>query len=186
MRSLIALSLAAVIFAATPAFARDDRPVACIYAKSHRIPRPELVALVRSGFNPSSGPEKTAMMTLADSVRACRAQFGWADKRQGVALRYLSGRVLHEDAVYRGQTSGLTEEILGGIVAALDPAGRAAYVAGHPTPELNRAAMAALKGAGLAVDSMAAEDLTALGSIIGEGVTGIVVQQDAEASFAAS
>jgi hypothetical protein len=186
MRLVIALPLAAAIFVAAPAFARDDRPVACIYAKSHRIARPDIVALVRSGFNPTSGAEKTAMMTLADAVRACRAQFGWADKRQGVALRYMSGRVLHEDAVYRGQKSGLTDEILGSIVGALDPAGRAAYVAGRPTPELNRAAMAALKGAGVAVDSLTAEDLTALGSIIGEGVTGMVVQQDAEAGFAAS
>jgi hypothetical protein len=186
MRILIALPLAATMLVASPAFARDERPVACIYAKSHQIKRPDLVALVRSGFNPTTGNEKNAMLSLADAVRSCRAQYGWADKRQGVALHYLSGRVLREDAVYRGKKFGLTDEILTGFVGTLDPAGRAAYVAGRPTPELNRAAVAYLNGAGVATDSLTAEDMTALGSIVGEGVTGIVVQQDAEAGFATS
>lgn len=186
MRIVMALPMAAAMLMASPAVARDDRPVVCIYTKSHQIKRPDIVALVRSGFNPTTGSEKNAMMSLADSVRACRAQYGWADKRQGVALRYLSARVLREDAVYRGRKFGLGDEMLGGLVGTLDPAGRAAYVAGRPTPELNQAAIAYLKGAGVATDSLTAEEMTELGAIVGEGVTGIVAQQEAEAAYAAS
>lgn len=185
MRIITALPLAAAILFASPAFARDNRPVACIYNKAGHVKRPDLLALVRSGFRPVSGDEKTAMMTLGEGVTACRSQYGWSEKKQGIALRYLSARVLHEDAVYQGKKFGLTEEMLTGLVGTLDANGRAAYVAGRPTAELSTAAFAYLKGAGLVIESLPAEDSAALNHAIAEGVTGIVAEQAAEAEYAA-
>jgi len=189
MRKLTVFSVAAAVmiagFVETRAMARDDRPVACVYVKASRIKRNQLVALVRSGFTPAGSEEKEAMMSLGDAVAACRVQNGWSEKRQGIAVRYMSARVLREDASFHGKKFGLTDEMLVGLVATLDAAGRAAYVAGQPTPELNRAAVAYLKGAGMGVDALPLEDMTRLGELVGQGVTGIIVQQEAEANYAA-
>ena len=185
MRIITALPLAAAILLGSPAFAKDNRPVACIYNKAGRVSRLDLVALVRSGIKPTNGVEKTAMMTLGDGVTACRGQYGWSEKKQGIALRYLSARVLHEDAVYQGKKFGLTDEMLTGLVGKLDASGRAAYLAGQPTAELSTAAFAYLKGAGLVIDSLSAEDSAVLNHAIAEGVTGIVAEQDAAAAYAA-
>ena len=185
MRITMALPLAAAILLGSPAFAKDNRPVACIYNKAARVARPDLLALVRSGFKPTNGAEKTAMMTLGDGVTSCRGQYGWAEKKQGIALRYMSARVLHEDAVYQGKKFGLTAEMLTSLVGKLDAAGRAAYLAGQPTAALSAAAFAHLKGAGLVTDSLSAEDSATLNHAISEGITGIVAEQDAEASYAA-
>jgi hypothetical protein len=184
MRIIMALPVAAAILFASPAFARDERPVACIYAKTHRIKRADLVALVRSGFKPANGDEKTAMGMLGDAVASCRGQYGWAEKKQGIALRYLNASMLRENAVYEGKKFGLTEEMLTGLVGSLDAAGRAAYLAGRPTAELSTSAFAYLKGHGLAIDTLAAEDSATLNRAIAEGVTGILVQEDAEAAYA--
>ncbi|MDB5673767.1 MAG: hypothetical protein JWM65_749 [Sphingomonas bacterium] len=185
MRIITALPLAAAILFASPALARDNRPVACIYSKSMRVKRPDLLALVRSGFRPVSGDEKNAMTILGDSVTVCRAQYGWAEKKQGIALRYLSATVLREDAVYQGKKFGLTDEMLAGLVGTLDAAGRAAYLAGQPGAALSTAAFAYLKNAGLVIDSLAPEDSATVNHAIAEGVTGIIAQQDAEKEYAA-
>jgi hypothetical protein len=185
MRIITALPLAAAILFASPALARDNRPVACIYAKSHNVKRPDLVALVRSGFRPVSGAEKDAMMILGAGVTACRGQYGWSEKKQGIALRYLSATVLREDAVYQGKKFGLTEEMLAGLVGTLDAPGRAAYLAGQPGATLSAAAFTFLKGAGLVTESLSAEDSATLNHAIAEGVTGIIAQQDAEKEYAA-
>jgi hypothetical protein len=185
MRIITALPLAAAILLASPALARDSRPVACIYAKAMRVKRPDLLALVRSGFRPVSGAEKDAMMTLGEGVTACRGQYGWSEKKQGIALRYLSATVLREDAVYQGKKFGLTDEMLTGLVGTLDAAGRTAYLAGQPGAVLSAAAFAYLKNAGLVTDALTPDDSAVLNHAIAEGVTGIVAQQDAEKEYAA-
>jgi len=185
MRIITALPLAAAILFASPAFAKDNRPVACIYSKSMRIKRPDLLALVRSGFRPVSGDEKNAMTVLGDSVTVCRAQYGWSEKKQGIALRYLSATVLREDAAYQGKKFGLTDEMLTGLVATLDASGRAAYLAGQPGAALSTAAFTYLKNAGLVTDSLGPDDSATLNHAIAEGVTGIIAQQDAEKEYAA-
>ena len=180
---MIALPLAATLLAAAPACAKDERPVTCVYFNITRVPRNQLVALVRSGFAATSPEEKKAMTSVGDAVAVCRMSNGWADKRQAQAVRYMSARVLREDAVYQGKKFGLTDEMLTGLVATLDAAGRAAYVAGRPTPELNRAAIGYLKTAGMLIDSLTPEDMSRLGQALAEGVTGIIVEQDVEANF---
>lgn len=184
MRILTMLPVAAAVLFSTPAFARDERPVACIYVKSMGAKRPDMLALAQSGYRPTSGAEKTAMMIVGDAVRDCRTRYGWSATKQGIALRFLSAHVLHDDAVFQGKKYGLTEDMLAGMVAKLDANGRAAWLAGQPTAELSTAAFAYFKGAGLKTDSLSAEDSAALNHAIAEGLTGLVAQQEAEKAYA--
>ena len=187
MRILMALPLAAItLFSAAPAFARDERPVACIYTRTMMVKRPDMIALVRSNFTPTDKGGKLAMSTVGESVNACRVKYGWSDKKQLTAGNFLRARVLREDAVYRGSKFGLTDAMLDGLVGSLDAGTKAAFLGGQPTAAMTNAVYAYLKTAGLKNDSLSAEDSNTLGAVISDGVAGTLLQQQAEAAYAAA
>jgi len=186
MRIMMGLPLAAItLLSAAPAFARDDRPVACIFTKTMMVKRPDMVALVRSNFAPTDKGGKLAMSVVGESVNACRVKYGWSDKKQLAALNFLRAHVLREDAVYRGTKFGLTDEMLDGLVGSLDAGTKAAFLGGQPTAAMTSTVFAYLNTAGLKSDSLSAEDSSTLNSVISDGIAGTLVQQQAEAAYAA-
>src|SRR3569833_2569819 len=107
MRIMMGLTLAAItLLSAAPAFARDDRPVACIFTKTMMVKRPDMVALVRSNFAPTDKGGKLAMSVVGESVNACRVKYSWSDKKQLAALNFLRAHVRRGGAVGRGAGGG--------------------------------------------------------------------------------
>lgn len=186
MRTMMALPLAAIaLLSAAPAFARDERPVACIYTRTMAVKRPDIVALVRSNFAPTDKAGKLAMAMVGESVNACRVKYGWSDKKQLIALNYLRARVVREDAVYRAGKFGLTDAMLDTVVASFDAPTRAAFLGGQPTAAMSGMVFAGLKAAGLKSDSLSGEDNNLLNAAVSDGIAGTLMAQQAEATFAA-
>lgn len=186
IKRIVVLAAAALVAAgglAGPAAAANDKPSLCIYKNSYKIKRPMLVQLVKSGFQTRTSDEQAAFLTLGRIVTACQAQYGWGDKRRNLALRVMSGRVLLEDAAYHGKAVGLTEEMISGYVASLDPAGRAVYTGGSIGPDQHRAAFEHLRKSGMALDTMSPDDIRRVAELMAEGTSGAIMMEDADAAY---
>ena len=183
-RLAIAAAGALALLAAAPAAAKNDRPVECVFKNTLRVQRAVMASLVKNGFDAKTSDEKMAHGMIGTAIAACVAQYGWGDKRQAIAVRFMSGRVLREDAAYHGRPVGLTAEMIAGYVAGLDAAARAAYTSGQATSAHNQAAFAYLKAQGMAVDAMAPDDIRRIGELMNEGVAGTIMEQDADAAYA--
>lgn len=186
MRIAIPLALVAAVAGAAQADAAYENlpPVGCILSRTERLPRADLVDLVKSGFAPTSKGGKASMMTVGQVVQGCRRSYGWAKPREDAAMQYFAMRVLHDDAVEQGKRFGLTEPTLTGYVTALTPEAAVSYATGKVTPELNRAAFAHLEKSGVPVATMKPEEIQALGQAFNMAIYTRLGQVNAEKAYA--
>ena len=186
MRVLLAMSLVATALTGAPAMAaRDDLPpVACVVQRTDKVPRAELLELVKSGFAPTTNAGKTTMSNLGQVISSCRAKYGWGKAKQDIAIRYFSARLLHDDAIVQGGKFAITDAMMTAYVAALDAATRDSYARGQVTPEMNRAAFAHLLNAKVGLEGRPAEELQAIGRAVNSSIYAIIVEQDSEKAYA--
>jgi hypothetical protein len=185
MRILMMAAFAALTATGASADAKKDDlpPIACIVEKTQWMPQADLLALVKGGFATTTGAEKALMSNLGRLITSCREHNGWNKARQDIAIRYFSAKLLHDDAVAQGGKFALTEAVLQGYVASLDPAVRDSYGKGQVTPEMNRAAFTYLQNAKIALEGRPAEELQAIGQALNSGIYAIILEQDTKKAY---
>ena len=164
---------------------RDQRPVACIYQYSHRIPRPDIVDLVKNGYQAKTGKQKMTFQILGETIAACRVGNGWSPKRQDASLKFFTGRILADDAFYQGRDIGLTAPVVRALAGKLDPVIKAAYDSGRVDATQMAATMAQLKAAGLDPEPLQSEQREKLATLIAQALWGVHLQTEAAAAYKA-
>lgn len=183
LKLLTLLPFCAALLIPAVAAAKTEPPVACVYVGATHAPRDALADLVKNGLQPRGNADQLLMKQIAATIGGCRTRYGWGEKRQNAAVRYMTARVLREDAVYLGKDLGLTTELLDGLTGKLDPAARASYARGTVSGAMNAAALSHLKEAGLTVETLSPDDQRKLGGLVGQGMAGTVMMLDATDLF---
>lgn len=166
-------------------FGKDTRPVGCIFQFTHRIPRPDILDLIKIGYAAKTAKQKTTFQSIGEAIAACRAGNGWSPKRQDIALRFFSARVLTEDALYQGRALGLTGAVVRALNAGLDADTRAAFDSGTVDGAHLATAMGQLKAAGLDPASLTADQLQTLAPLVAQALWGLNQQTAAAAAYKA-
>lgn len=167
-------------------FGHDSRPVGCIYQFSHRIPRPDLLDLIKNGYAAKTGKQKTTFQIVGETVAACRAGNGWSPKQQDIALRFFTARVLTDDALYQGRSLGLTMAVVRALDAKLDAGAKAAFASGNVDSAHLAAAMAQLPLAGLDTAALTPEQIQQLAPLVAQALFGMYGQSAAAAAYKAA
>jgi len=164
---------------------KETRPVGCVFQFTHRIPRPDILDLIKSGYAPTTGKQKSTFQQIGQAVAACRDGNGWSPKRQDIALRFFSARVLTDDALYQGRELGLTGNVIRTLYASLDADTKAAFASPNVDNAHLAAAMAQLKAAGLDPAPLTPEQLQKLAPLVAQALWGLHQQSDAAAAYKA-
>jgi len=164
---------------------KDTRPVGCIYQYSHRISRPDILDLIKNGYAAKTSKQKATFQLIGETIAACRGGNGWSPKRQDIALRFFSARVLTDDALYQGRDLGLTGGVVRALYAGLDADAKAAFASGRVDDAHLAAAMAQLKAAGLDPASLTAEQRQRLAPLVAQALWGMHQQTVDAAAYKA-
>ena len=164
---------------------RDMGPVGCIYQYTHRISRPDAVDLVKNGYVAKTNKQKETFQMVGEAIAACRAGTGWSAKRQDVAVRFFSARILTDDALYQGRELGLTAAIVRALDATLDADTKAAFASGRVDDAHMAVATVQLKAAGLDAAALTAEQRQALAPLVARALWGLYQQREAAAAYKA-
>jgi hypothetical protein len=164
----------------------DSRPVGCIFQFSHRIPRPDLLDLIKSGYAAKTSKQKMTFQLVGETIAACRDGNGWSPKRQDIALRFFSARVLTDDALYQGREFGLTAAVVRALDAKLAPDAKAAFASGKVDNAHLVAAMTQLPSAGLDTASLTPEQIQRLAPLVAQALWGLYRQSEAAAAYKAA
>lgn len=164
---------------------QDMGPVGCIFQYTHRIPRPDALDLVKNGYAAKTKKQKETFQLVGEAIAACRAGTGWNSKRQDVALRFFSARILTDDALYQGRSLGLTVAVVRALDGKLDADAKATFSSGRVDDAHLAAAMAQLKGAGLDSAALTEEQRQTLAPLVVRALWGLYQQKDAAAAYKA-
>ena len=164
----------------------DSRPVGCIFQFSHRIPRPDLLDLIKNGYAAKTGKQKMTFQLVGETIAACRDGNGWSPKRQDIALRFFSARILTDDALYQGREFGLTGAVVRALDAKLDAGAKAAFASGNVDNAHLAAAITQLPSAGLDTASLTPEQIQRLAPLVAQALWGLYRQTEAAAAYKAA
>ncbi|THD36685.1 MAG: hypothetical protein E7773_06695 [Sphingomonas sp.] len=164
---------------------KDMGPVGCIYQYTHRIPRPDAVDLVKNGYAAKTSKQKETFQMVGEAIAACRAGTGWSAKRQDIAVKFFSAKILAEDAIYQGRDLGLTVAVVRALDARLDADTKAAFASGQVDGARMAVATAQLKAAGLDPAALTEEQRQTLAPLLARALWGLYQQQAAAAAYKA-
>lgn len=188
------LLTAALLLAATPApgqVAQSDAArklneagkVACAYTGLTKDNWPVLIALVKNGLNAKTNAEKFQFDKIVDQVERCRKTYGWGNKSKNIAMKYFSGRALRSNATYELKKHGVTDDALLAIVARYDAPTRAQVASYQMGQAATQTAIETLAAMGITLDKVPEAERADFGRLLGQGIVGLVIEQDAAAEF---
>ncbi|MBO9712138.1 hypothetical protein [Sphingomonas sp.] len=174
----------ALALAATPMPAMASVPVACVYDSFRKTDWATMVKVARNGLNGTTADEKDMVSRIGETAQMCRVRYGWSTERMNVAIGYFVGRVLSSNCTHDLRDRGVDFDKLKTMLGALSKEEREQLIGGAQA-QMAPLYSKALAAGGIDPASIPEADRAAFDEKLKQGLLGLIIEQDAEARFAA-